>query len=364
MRITDVAITLFAWEAGPHTLLPGAGEHPRSGDLGLIEIRTDEGVTGLSFLGALDHPASTDAPGVARWLKPLLVGADPLARERLFKAMWAQVRHVGIRSVGAVDVALWDLAGKAAGLPIHQLLGTAREAVPVYVSSQRFAEPEAYAAQAAEVFAASWAGYKVHPPKFSVAGDIAVARAVRDAVGDRTLFFDGGWAYTAFTAYQIGLALQELGYFWYEDPLGPDDVAGYVRLAKQLTIPLIATEQPGGSLASYQPWLLQHATHALRGDVPTRGGITGMVKGARLAEAFGLNYELHYSGTALGDAANVQVAMAIGNGEFLETPLPDPIHRYATDFDWHIDAAGRTPAPTKPGLGVEVDRELIARKRI
>lgn len=363
MRINDVRITIFAWEAGRQTRLPGAGAHPTSGDLGLIEICTDEDVTGLGFLGSLDHPASIDAPGVLRWLKPILLGADPFSREALYRAMSAEVRHTGIRSIGAVDVALWDLAGKATGLPIHQLIGTARTSVPVYVSSQGLPEPASYAAQAREVVDEGWAGYKVHPPKSTVAGDIAVAQAVRDEVGTRTtLFYDGGWAYSQFSAYRVGRALEDLDYFWYEDPIGQDDIAGYIRLRRQLHLPLIATEQPGGGSQSYQPWLLHHATDALRGDVITRGGITGLLRGARLAESFGLNYELHYSGNALGDAANVHVAMAMANGQFLETPLPDAVHRYATDFDWHVDADGCTAAPQAAGLSVQVDYDLIHRK--
>jgi L-alanine-DL-glutamate epimerase-like enolase superfamily enzyme len=365
MRISDVRITVFAWEAGPRTRLPGAGAHPTSGDLGLVEISTDEGVTGLSFLGTLDHPASIDAPALLRWLKPILVGADAFEREALYRAMWAEVRHAGVRSIGAVDVALWALAGKATGLPVHQLIGTARTSVPVYVSSQGLPEPSAYAAQAREVLDEGWAGYKVHPPKKTVAGDIAVAEAVRAEVGsEATLFYDGGWAYSQFSAYRIGRALEDLRYFWYEDPIAHDDIAGYVRLRRQLRLPLIATEQPGGGLQSYQPWLMHHATDALRGDVVTRGGITGMLRGARLAEAFGLNYELHYSGNGLGDAANVHVAMAMHNGEFLETPLPDPVHRYATDFDWHLDPNGCTAAPRDPGLSVQVDHDLIRRTTV
>ncbi len=364
MRIVDLTLTIFDWTAGSHSRLPGAGEAPRSGDLGYLRVVTDAGLVGESFLGALDYPASLDAPRLLRWLKPVLLGRDPLQREALHHELNQLARFAGLRSVGSVDVALWDLAGKAAGLPIHQLLGTARSRVPVYVSSQRFAEAAGYVEQAQEIKEGGWAGYKLHPPKRPEL-DIEILRKVRSACGgDYPLMLDGGWHYYYPTALRIGRALEAEGYLWFEDPLGPYDLYQYVKLRNKLDIPLLATELPSAGLDSYASWLTERATDMLRGDVPTKGGITAMVKTAHLAEAFGMNYEIHYSGNALCDLANVHVAMAIRHCSFLESLVPDPLHHYGARGGLAIDSNGQVAAPSAAGLGVEVDHELIASRTV
>lgn len=361
MKITDVSLTIFSWAATPATQFPGAGEHPRSGDLGYLRIETDDGVVGESFLGGLDNPASTDANKLIRWIKPMLLGSNPLDRERLHRQMHSMVRYCGYRTLGSVDVALWDIAGKVAGLPIHQLLGTARESIPIYVSSQRFDDPAKYADQARLIKDAGWSGYKIHPPK-ELFLDLAIIDAVREACGPQyPLMLDGGWRYDFTTALQIGQALERADYIWFEDPLEEDDVYGFSKLHEKLMIPLLATEQPSGGIGSYAPWITMRATDMLRGDVPTKGGITTMVKTAHLAEAFGMNYEIHYSGNALCDLAGVHVGMAIANCRFLETLYPDPIHMFGALQGIDVDDSGMVQAPTAPGLGAVIDTDLIER---
>jgi L-alanine-DL-glutamate epimerase-like enolase superfamily enzyme len=141
MKITDVSITLFSWDDIPQT---SYGEHKKFGgssQLGLLAIDTDEGITGHAFLGSSRNAADIDAPGLIRYLKPVLMGQDPLARERLYQALWKRARTTTTRAVGAIDVALWDIAGKAANMPIHKLLGSYRERAPAYASSQILASP-------------------------------------------------------------------------------------------------------------------------------------------------------------------------------------------------------------------------------
>ena len=130
MKITDVTLTLFSWESIPSTIYGHHTARPTGkSDLGLLAIATDEGVTGHAFLGTSSNPASLDGPGLIRFLKPLLMGQDPLDRERLNRLLWARARAATVRAIGACDVALWDIAGKAAGLPIHRLIGTSRDPI-------------------------------------------------------------------------------------------------------------------------------------------------------------------------------------------------------------------------------------------
>src|SRR5439155_304181 len=147
------------------------------------------------------------------YLKPLVMGQDPLERERLWQAMWQKNRQTTLRAIGAMDIALWDIAGKVAGLPIHRLLGSYRDRVPAYASSAVLASKEAYAAEAARFKADGWTAYKIHPPT-DPATDIEVCRAVRRHVGDGyTVMLDSTWAYQYPEALRVGKAIKNCEFF-------------------------------------------------------------------------------------------------------------------------------------------------------
>ncbi len=287
MKITDVTLTLFAWDSIPPTIYGRHTARPTgSSDLGLLSVVTGEGVTGHAFLGTSSNPASLDGPGLIRFLKPILIGEDPLDRERLNRLLWGRARVATVRAIGACDIALWDIAGKAAGMPIHRLIGTCRDRIPAYASSEIHAEPAAYAEQARHYQAAGWAAYKIHPPQ-RWREDIKVCEAVRRAVGDDyTVMLNSTWSYRYEEALRVGRAIEELGFYWYEDPLAEQDIYNYVKLKQKLDIPIMATEYPIGGLNSYIPWITERATDFLRGDVAVKGGISTLVKTAHLAEAF------------------------------------------------------------------------------
>ena len=146
MKITDVTLTLFAWDDIPPTTYGAhTGRFSGKSALGLLRLITDEGLEGHAFLGSAMNPATTDGQGLISHLKPVLIGKDPFQREHINQEIWKRQRSAGVRAIGAVDVALWDLVGKAMGQPIHRLLGTYRETVPAYASSAVLASPAEYA---------------------------------------------------------------------------------------------------------------------------------------------------------------------------------------------------------------------------
>ena len=365
MKITDVTLTLFAWDGIPATSYGAhTGKFAGASQLGLLAIQTDQGLTGHACLGSAFHAADMDGPGLLRYLKPLLLGQDPLARERLNKAMWKRVRTTTVRAIGAVDIALWDLAGQAAGLPVHQLLGSYRDRIPAYISSAVLASPEAYAEEAQHYRAQKLAAYKIHPPQ-QWREDIRVCEAVRQAVGDDyPLMLDSVWSYDYPAALRVGQAIQDLGFYWYEDPLADADLYNYLELKKHLHIPIMATEYPAGGLDAYTPWVKQRATDFLRGDVAVKGGITGCMKAAHLAEAFHLNFEVHHGGNSLNNFANLHVIMALQNTELFEVLLPAAAQKYGLVQDIEIDAEGFVHAPIGPGLGAQIDFDLVQRKTV
>ncbi|MGH7342561.1 MAG: enolase C-terminal domain-like protein, partial [Candidatus Rokuibacteriota bacterium] len=321
-------------------------------------------VQGHAFLGSAQRGAHMDGQSLIHYLKPLVVGQDPLDRERLYQAMAQKIRQTTYRAIGAMDIALWDIGGKVAGLPIHRLLGSYRDRVPAYASSAVLPTKEAYAEEAARFKSEGWTAYKIHPPT-DPAVDIEVCRAVRRSVGDGFMvMLDSTWAYQYPEALRVGKVVEELGFHWYEDPLADDDLLSYVKLKQHLAIPILATEYSPGGLTAYAPWLVHQATDYLRGDVAVKGGITALVKTAPLAEAFHMNYEVHHGGNSLNNVANLHVIMAVKNCEFFEVLLPAGAQKYGLVEDIDPDRQGLVHAFNAPGLGANIDFALIERKKV
>ena len=146
MKISDVTLTLFAWSNIPSTTYGRhTGRFAGKSQLGLVTIKTDQGVDGHAFLGSAMRGAHLDGESLIQQLKPLVMGQDPLDRERLYQALMHRNRTTTYRAIGAMDVALWDIGGKVAGLPIHRLLGSYRDHVPAYASSAVLGSKEEYA---------------------------------------------------------------------------------------------------------------------------------------------------------------------------------------------------------------------------
>jgi L-alanine-DL-glutamate epimerase-like enolase superfamily enzyme len=206
----------------------------------------------------------------------------------------------------------------------------------------------------------------------TIADDIEACELVRDQVGsDYRVMLDSAWAYSYPEALAVGRAIEDLDYYWYEDPLQADDIHGYRRLKQQLSIPIMATEMTEGGLYALAPWLTLEATDFLRGDVVIKGGITGMMKIAHLAESFHMNCELHDAYNALNNVATLHVAMALNNCEYYEVIAIHPPGRYdlahlsyGLTEPIRIDASGNALAPTRPGLGYEIDWDLLDRTRL
>lgn len=365
MKIDDVSLTLFRWDGIPATRYGGhTGQFSGGSVLGLLRVRTDDGIEGHAFLGSAMFSAELDARMLIDKLKPQVMGENPLDRERLYDRLWARHRYSTMRAIGAVDVALWDIAAKAAGLPLYKFLGAYRESIPAYASSAVLGAVEDYAEEAVRYRDGGWAAYKIHP--FGRwREDIEICRAVREAVGDDyTIMLDSTWAYVYEHAVKVGRAIEEMGFYWFEDPLAEDDLMGCIKLREKLDIPLMATEYSPSGFTNYAPWILNKATDYLRGDVAVKGGITSLLKTAHLAEAFGMNYEVHHGGNSLNNWANLAVCLAIRNTQFFEVLLPSEAQKYAIIDDIEPDAQGIVHAPTAPGLGATIDFDLIEAKTI
>jgi L-alanine-DL-glutamate epimerase-like enolase superfamily enzyme len=362
MQITDLSVTMFNWDSAAWGT--GTGSFGGRKLLGIVTVHTDEGVEGHAFLGSSRQGADAHTGPLMEFVKPFLIGRNPLDSGAIWERLWKMNRSVSTNAIGAVDVALWDIAGKVAGLPIHRLLGTCRDRVPAYASSAYLPTPEAYGEEAQHFRSLGWPAYKIHPHSVP-RNDIKICQAVRKAVGDdMVLMLDSMWSYGYEDAVRVGRAIEELDYFWYEDPLVEEDLYNYIKLRQKLDIPIMSTEYAPGRLYGMAQWVHQMATDILRGDVAVTGGITPLIKIAHLAEAFRMKCEIHHGGNSLNNVANLHVTMAITNCDYYEVFPCSGANKFGLVADIEVDDQGLVYAPTKPGLGYDIDWELVEREKV
>lgn len=325
----------------------------------VVSLHDDDGRTGTSFgFATLDPVAGAHTLAA---VKQFFLGRDPVERERA----WHDFRRFDrswtlspTYAYGPFDNACWDIVAQRAGLPLHRLLGGARDQLPTYVSSMFLPDPDSYAREATEVVSKGFRGYKVHPPG-DIDRDLEVYRAVREAVGpDFTLMADPVGPYDYTQAMRAGRELERLGYRWLEEPVPDSDWFGQQKLARDLDIPIVGTETLAGSHRSSAHYLSAGMVDAVRADVSWRGGVTGVLKTAHMADAFGARCELHTCIYHALDLINLHCAAAIGNCEFFE--LLYPLADYGVGLASGIDIRdGYATPPSDPGLGIDYDWDAI-----
>jgi L-alanine-DL-glutamate epimerase-like enolase superfamily enzyme len=357
MKITDIGISVIA---NPFAEMVTAGIKggKASHDVVLLQIRTDEGLEGHAFAWGGRSGLATGHL-IASIIRPLLIGQDPLNRELL----WQQVRRMDrwwgflpIYAHGPVDVALWDLGAKAAGLPLYRFLGAYRSKLPAYASSLILPTIEGFIAQAKQYRTMGYTAYKIHPWGDPIR-DVEAYRALRLELGDDfVLMTDPVAGYTQQQALRIGRELEKLNYYWFEEPLSDYDIYGYQELCRALEIPIAGVESTPGGLFGTTQYLTQRAVDIVRSDVSWKGGV---MKTAALCEAFGVNCEIHTTTNALLDIANLHVSCAIRNCEYFEVLIPQEPFSFGVKNPIRIDAEGFVHVPEGNGLGAEIDFDLL-----
>ena len=362
MKITNVKVDLCNWHTEPWVTGSGTA-FGGTVQLGVVTVETDAGISGNAFMGSSMAGAEHYVRELIQFGKPLLMGSDPQDIGSLWWRMWKKNRAMSTHAIGALDVCLWDINGKLAGQPIHRLLGTCKHAVPAYSSTAYHATSEEYVEEALRFQQSGWTAHKLHPHGEPRA-DVAICAAVRDAVGDDTvLMLDAMWAYQYADALRVGRAIEELDFYWYEDPLVEEDLYSYVKLLQKLDIPIMSTEFAPGRFYGMAAWITRYATDILRGDVAITGGITPLVRQCHLAEGFNMRCEIHHGGNSLANVANLHVTMAVPNCEFYEFFPCTGALQYGLEQEIEVDERGLVHAPTEPGLGYRIDWELLKRQR-
>jgi L-alanine-DL-glutamate epimerase-like enolase superfamily enzyme len=367
VKITDVRLVSYRPPipegfAAP-SLYGGQSIGPYISDFLAVQLTTDEGVTGevISGYGGLSL-----AHSIADRLRPVLIGKDPAYREAIWQEMWRLDRllYTTQFAIGTVDVALWDLYAKSVGAPLYHLLGAVRDKVPVYASSMEHETAEQFAEEAVKYKELGYQAYKIHVWG-DAKRDIGLTTVVREAVGDDfPLMIDVAGNYNQVEALRVGRHLEELGYHWYEEPLRDFDIHGYRMLADKLDIPIAGVEVIPGAMYTTPEYITSRAIDIVRSDVSFKGGINQLKKTASLAEAFGLNLEVHTNANTLIDAANLHVIASISNSEYFEQLVPEQLFTLGGVEKIQIDGEGFAHVPEGPGIGAQIDWELVERYKV
>jgi L-alanine-DL-glutamate epimerase-like enolase superfamily enzyme len=341
---------------------------PRAPEQRLASVVTAGGIEGNYTLAPRYFHPNWSNLGWLEYARNVLPGKSALDLPAITSQWAPSLRRLGQSSyASAVDNCLWDILGKAAKMPVYRMLGAYRNKVRAYASSQHLKTVDAFLADLDHARKDGFTAYKVHPPwlegnTVDFRLDIAVARALRKHAGDAyALLWDRVGGYTRDEAFKVGRVLDDLDYLSYEDPIPTKDVDGLVALADALDLPITIGEFIF-SPYDFPAYIRRGACDEVRFIVDNIGGITGGMKVAHLAETFGMECQPHNWGTALDHAVHFHCELAMPNNTWFEMTQPQGI----TDQPYfkdkiRIDADGYVPAPTKPGLGYELDRDAMDR---
>jgi L-alanine-DL-glutamate epimerase-like enolase superfamily enzyme len=326
----------------------------------LVRLDTDAGLRGLGFACALEGGGRALKVLVEDDLAPLVTGEDPLDHERLAAKAHMRLRGIGRRGLvaqaySAIDLALWDLKGKAAGLPLYKLLGGARESAPAYAGDTGWIwmSPEEVLDASRPYLDQGLMGIKVkvgsaHPEK-----DAGRVERIREALGeDVWLAVDANQRYNYGTALSMGRFFEEeIGVDWFEEPISCEDVAGHRRLAQKLEVPLALGESLYGS-DEFRAYLEQDAVAVVQPNVTRVGGLTAWLRIAALAESYHRPLAPHL-------LPEVGVHLACGLPQVIAVELMPWLFPVFVEPPAIVN--GQIVPPNKPGLGLEVNEGALSR---
>jgi D-galactarolactone cycloisomerase len=365
MKITSVQTYKLRYPLS--RTLGGSHYDYRERDFLLIKITTDDGLVGWGETALLGGVRSL----IRDTLGPQLIGQDPRQHRRLWLRMWGPNFGNGM-AVGGLDIALEDLRGKATGQSIAELHGgRLRDKLPVYASSLNYTEGidplESYPADARKLIDQGFRAMKLRLGRLPLRQDMAIAAAVREAVGpDVRLTADGNGGYTLGSAMVMGNELARLGFYWFEEPLPEAHYAGYEVLREKLPIALAGGEVLDSR--GYAKGLLERrAVDIIQPDVTLCGGVTECLFVAEMAALYGVPTMPHCYGGPIAVAATVQVLSLLADPnlsytpdtpmlelDVSESPLTERLLKRPLKV---ID--GQMDVPTGPGLGIEVDEAVV-----
>lgn len=350
----------------------------------LVEVETDEGITGWGECFGPGNIALANKTIVEKVIQPMVLGMDPLDRDVIWHKVYNLMRDHGqkgmpMQSLSGVDIALWDIAGKVAGLPIHKLIGGAhRNSVQAYGYGMMLKREDAAAHVARFVDEAASIkdmGFVATKMKVGLGAkdDVKLCAAVRKGVGDDFDFMvDANHGYNTHDAFYVGHALEELDAYWFEEPVAPEDHDGYRELRAGLKVNISGGEAEFGRWG-WRALLECRGIDIAQPEVCALGGITEYLRVLALCHAHFTPVINHVWGSAIAVATNLQLLAAmppLPGGLFPREPMlefdttenkfRDQLLASPLDIQGQVARnGGHVAIPTGPGLGVEPDRDFI-----
>jgi D-galactarolactone cycloisomerase len=345
----------------------------------IVEVVTDAGITGW---GECYGPAAVNKTIIESQYRQRVIGRDPFDVEVVWEDLYNRIKDYGltgmtIAALSGIDIALWDIMGRAVGKPIHKLIGGAhRTEVTAYATGLYFIDMDRLVEEAVEEaqdFAAQ--GFRAIKMKIGLGDpklDLRRIRAVREAIGpDVKLAVDANHCFTVPQAIRLGRAMEELDILWFEEPISPEDHEGYVEVTRALDM-AVAGGENDFTRWGFRDVIARKAMDIVQPDVCAAGGISECRKIAAMASAHGVECVPHAWGSAIGLAATVQFLAALPDTppafrpmspmlEFEQTPNPLRDHLALEPI---VQRGGIVRVPDGPGLGIEVDREVLVRYKV
>lgn len=331
-------------------------------DIIIVEVETDEGITGMGYLMTLGRGIHALKAVVDYEMKDLLVGENPLYRQKVWEKLWWGLQKIGrkgvaVYAISAIDVALWDIAGKATNQSIHQMLGPAGDSLEAYggggwlhmTTDDLLEEVNTYK----EKF--GFRGYKMRAGLPNWRDDVERVRAVREAFGDELdIMVDVNQGLDVPSSIILGKELEKLGVFWFEEPVHADDIGGLAEIASALDMRVATGENEYGRFG-YKDLINQKAADVLQIDLQRIGGVTEWIRVANTADTMGIKVTPH-----LFWEISVQLTCAVPNAIYIEY------------MDWLDDCFeelpgiknGRIHVWEKPGHGLKFRDDIIKKYRI
>lgn len=331
-------------------------------NLVVTTIETTDGVSGIGWVEGNEIVADT-----LLQLREYVIGEDPFAVERIWEKMYLPKifgrKGLTTRAISCVDIALWDLIGKATGLPLYKLVGGFRDKVPAYIAGGYFEGDRGIDGLVDEMtqnVARGATALKMKIGRVSIRQDVERVRAVREAVGDDILLLvDANNAYKPYEAIQIGRHLETLGVYWFEEPVAPDDLKGSAEVARALDIPIAAGENEY-TRYGFRDLIEAEAVDIINADAQILGGITEWRKVASLAAA-------HHIPVAPHGHQEIHVHLVAGaaNGLIVEyyRENVNPILTRMFTQPLQLENGAVRP-PSGPGIGVELKEDALERYRV
>jgi L-alanine-DL-glutamate epimerase-like enolase superfamily enzyme len=345
---------------------PGKSMSFEIGGGSFTEVHTDAGITGI---GPGMHPMLLDS------VKQYLVGKSAFEIEQHVASLNYHVQYLKYQGIAGVDIALWDIMGKAANLPLYKLWGGVKDKVIPYAIMVVLSTTEERAEMALALRDEGWQAMKIRLHHETIAEDIRTIEVVREAIGDdMTIMVDGNQAQSSGDwqpgvrwnfrrAYETAVELQDMDVYWIEEPLNRYDFDGLSELSCRIEMPIAGGENNPG-LKEFVQICEQGVYGLLQPESMVMNGITNLRKMGVLAELYGKQIVPHHRGGNIGIIAHVHLVASWRHAPFMELLNDPPIGHYKNKFSImanapEIDSDGFMALPQGPGLGIEIDPDLI-----